>query len=267
MILRDVLMADEPRILSEPRSLRASSASDPAAQIVSAAFGQPSQPSTAVDAIAEVRETPAAYVREPVLTFAAVAAWLAVQDGETRAACASLLSDELTQVHETARAAGFEAGRHDGERKACQQSEHLNGLLAKLVDNAEAEFAVEQSRLADSCVEVVAEVFVKLAGSTLLRRDAIAAVVSEVVKRVKDTRELTIRVNAEDVDTLQALQPTLQSALAGRRFTIVADARVELGGCIVESRAGSVDGRLEVQLRELFETLRAARGQTAVEAA
>jgi flagellar biosynthesis/type III secretory pathway protein FliH len=47
--------------------------------------------------------------------------------------------------------------------------------------------------------------------------------------------------------------------LQGRKFEIVADSRVELGGCIVETNTGSLDGRFEVQLRELYETLRLAK--------
>jgi len=41
---------------------------------------------------------------------------------------------------------------------------------------------------------------------------------------------------------------------------------VNVGGCLVESDLGTLDGRLEVQLRELFETIRAVKAAKWVDA-
>jgi flagellar biosynthesis/type III secretory pathway protein FliH len=47
--------------------------------------------------------------------------------------------------------------------------------------------------------------------------------------------------------------------LGRRKFALVPDTRVTAGGCIVETSAGSLDGRFEVQLHEMCETLRSAK--------
>jgi flagellar assembly protein FliH len=73
---------------------------------------------------------------------------------------------------------------------------------------------------------------------------------------VKEGRELSIRVHPDDLPVLQQEQDRIAAALSGRSFSIVPDARVQVGGCIAESSLGSLDGRLEVQLREIFATLR-----------
>jgi flagellar biosynthesis/type III secretory pathway protein FliH len=83
--------------------------------------------------------------------------------------------------------------------------------------------------------------------------------VEEILARVKEGRELTIRVARDDVPVIRKFEGELREALQGRKFEIVADSRVELGGCIVETNTGSLDGRFEVQLRELYETLRLAK--------
>lgn len=193
------------------------------------------------------------------LTFEAVAAWLAVQDGETRTACGSLLADELMQVHESAKREGFAKGHAEGQQAAQRQADAMHARLQQVVTAAEAALELEQGRLAEQCAEIVAAAFTRIAGEALQTREAAAGAVSEVLKRVKEGRELTIKVSATDLPLLQEQAAQLAAAAPTRKFTLVADPRVELGGCIVESRHGSLDGRFEVQLRELYETLRAAR--------
>lgn len=202
---------------------------------------------------------PRVETREAKLSFEAVAAWLAVQDGETRSACSSILADELTHVHEAAKNEGLALGRAKGEQEARQSLNAVHALLRQVVEAAEAAFAAEQAKLADQCVDVVVEAFTKIAGGLLMTRTAAIGAVTQVLGRVKEGRELTIRVAPADCDSLKDQEAQLAGALAGRKFSIVADARVDLGGCMVESKLGNLDGRLEVQLRELFETLKAAK--------
>ncbi len=131
--------------------------------------------------------------------------------------------------------------------------------LEALSSAAETAFASELTQLNAACAEVVAEVFFKLAGTALTTREAIVGAVTEVLKRVREERELRIHVNPGDLPVLRTAEAALEASLPGRRFTLIADGRVETGGCIVESALGSLDGRLEVQLAELCATLRAAK--------
>jgi len=194
-----------------------------------------------------------------VLTFEAVAAWLAVQDEPTRNACASILSDELTHVHETARAEGHALGEEQGREQARQSCQRvLDGLMA-VARAAEEELTQERSRLADACAEIVGEALAKIAGPLLSTRKAAIGAVTEVLKRVKEGRDLVVRVSPADLPILQQEEQRLAAVVPGRALQLVADARIELGGCIVESSLGTLDGRLDLQLRELYATLRAAR--------
>ena len=208
--------------------------------------------------VVELDEEPALPVRE-TLTFEAVAAWLAVQDEPTRNACASILSDELTNVHETARNDGRALGEAQGREQAQQENQRLLDGLAVIARAAEEELSREQSRLADLCAEIVGEAFAKIAGPLLSTRKAAVGAVTEVLRRVKEGRDLVVRVSPIDLPILQKEETRLAAAVPGRALKLVADARIELGGCIVESSLGTLDGRLDVQLRELYATLRAAR--------
>jgi flagellar assembly protein FliH len=93
----------------------------------------------------------------------------------------------------------------------------------------------------------------------LATREAIVGTVTTVLSRVKEDREVTIRISAEDLPVLQMEEQRLAHLLGRRKFALVADARITVGGCIVETSLGSLDGRLDVQLREMCETLRSAK--------
>lgn len=244
MILRQAILSEQSRTLEPVRHTVA----------VAVAASRPAEPiSVAPAPIA----TPAP--REAPLTFESVAAWLAVQDSETRTACASILADELTLVHESAKADGRALGETQGREAAKREVQSAIDALERMTAQAQTAFADEEQKLAELCAEIVAEAFAKVAGTQLLTRAAAVAAVGEVLKRVKEGRELTVRVSPVDLPMLQQEEDRLAAATPGRKLSLVADARVELGGCIVDSKLGSLDGRLEVQLRELYATLRAAR--------
>jgi flagellar assembly protein FliH len=195
------------------------------------------------------------------LSFEAVAAWLAVQDGEARLACASVLADEIAQTYESAKSEGFAEGYAEGLKSAKSETSSVLQLLQKLTSKAEEAFARDSEELAELCADVVAEAFTKIAGKLLPMREAALGAVIEVLARAKDTRELIIRVSPADRTVLEGYQEQIAAAASGRKFSLVADPHVELGGCIIQSKLGNLDGRLEVQLRELFETLRAAKAK------
>jgi flagellar assembly protein FliH len=211
----------------------------------------------------EVHEIGATYEARPAeappLSSDRVASWLVTQDGATRTALAAMLSDELAAVRDAAHEEGYERGHKEAMKEAREKVGNAIATLESLNEAAEEAFASESAQLGEQCADLVAEVFFKLAGTALVTRDAIVGVVGEVVKRVREERELRIHVNPLDLPVLRTAEAGIAAKLPGRQFTLVADGRVESGGCIVESALGSLDGRLEVQLAELCATLRDAK--------
>jgi flagellar assembly protein FliH len=259
MILRNARLSDQPRTLERTRMEPERAAEPVAVPARVAAASSETVPAPLAPVIPVSQAEPAPVRPEAKLSFEAVAAWLAVQDRETRAACASMLDEELTQVHEAAKNEGFALGRTKGEKEGRHALDVVHALLGQVVAKAEAAFAEEQARVGEQCVEIVSEAFAKIAGELLATRPAAIGAVLQILGRVKEGRELTIRVCPADLEALRKEEDKLAAALSGRKFSVVADARVEIGGCIVESQLGTLDGRLEVQVRELFETIKAAR--------
>ncbi|HEU4652734.1 MAG TPA: FliH/SctL family protein [Steroidobacteraceae bacterium] len=256
-------------ISSEPRKLEYEAASIPARE-PSARNVLPAHVKDVLPAQMEsVAATPLASQANSLherLSFESVAAWLAVQDGETRAACAAVLADEIAQTYENAKHEGFAEGFAEGAKAARTETANALALIKKILAEAEVAFANDSEQLADQCADIVAEAFSKLAGKLLPVREAAVGAVIEVLTRAKDSREVLIRVSPADLAIMEQSREQLAAAVSGRRFNLVADPQVELGGCIVESKLGNLDGRLEVQLRELFETLRAAKSKASEDA-
>jgi flagellar assembly protein FliH len=245
MILRDAIFSGERRHLGAQAA--------PPATITDASLSLSSAP--------QVRE-PAAepYVpAAPTLSSDHVASWLVTQDGATRTALAAMLTDDLAAVRDAAHEEGYSRGHAEAMKEVREKVRDAVDALGKLSATAEEAFESELAQLGDACTDVVAETFFKLAGAALVTREAIVGTVSEVLKRVREERELRIHVNPGDLPVLRSAEAGISASIPGRRFTLVADGRVAAGGCIVESALGSLDGRLEVQLGELVATLRAAK--------
>lgn len=241
MILRNVTVSPERERLRPPR----------AAELM-----PPIQPLERQKPRLEVLPDP---LPAPTLTAEGVCEWLQAQSTEVRGHCAKHLATDLDLLTERAVELGREAGRKQGREEVLEGVKSGLAALSQAVDMCERAFATECEQLAESCAEIVAEAFRKLAGPALVTPDAALCVVLEVLERVKDERSLTIRVSAQDLPFLESQTSAIQEALGAHSWTLCADPRVAVGGCLVETALGTLDGRLETQLQELWETLRAAK--------
>lgn len=196
---------------------------------------------------------------EEPLEFEDVAHWLSGQDEPMRARLATLLADEMAALRAAALAEGAEQGRNEAMARVKKDMATAVATLESLAQAAEAAFAREQQQLADQCTAIVAEAIARIAGPALTSREATLGLVTTMLARLKDEREIVVRVSEGDLPLLQGELPALRAAASGHAVSLVADRRVTLGGCIVDTRLGSLDGRLETQLAGLFETLRALR--------
>lgn len=195
------------------------------------------------------------------LTAELVIAWLAAEGADARREVAATLADEVEAEYAAARVRGREQGAADArDRAAAERTKHVEALERAA---AELQAAAERDNaaLAEGCCEIVLEALKKLAGPLLAAPDAVTGAVTQVLQRLKSDQRIVVRVRPAELETLSAARPALERAFAGAELALVADQRVELGGCIVESARGNLDGRLEVQLAELYEILRAAKAE------
>ncbi|GEM_PF-2778125 len=173
--------------------------------------------------------------------------------------------ERIQQEIDAQREAAVADGYREGEVRAREQieaeyAERIQNLGA-IIASARQQLDSDVEALHEIGVEVVYEAVLKLLGTALVTRAGAHAAVREVIRRAKDTTRLVVRLSPADFEELNGGRTALLENLNGAAVEVLPDERVELGGCLLETPAGNLDGRMEVQLQCLRETLLSARAR------
>jgi flagellar biosynthesis/type III secretory pathway protein FliH len=237
MILRGAVLSDQPLALEilrpeKPAGDRAAAAADRAPVIAAS---------------------------PPALSIESVVAWLGRGDDASRTKLAAYLAPDIENLRFEAQTDGFEAGCAQGMQEARARMEESVALLQSATRAAQTALAAESAQLSDLCADIIVEALTKIAGPLLSTREATIGAVVQILKRVKEECELIIKVSHADLPLLQGMEDSLRRALGGRKYSLAADDSISLGGCVVGSQLGTFDGRIEVQLAGLLESIQVAR--------
>lgn len=86
-------------------------------------------------------------------------------------------------------------------------------------------------------------------------KKAVADIVATALQNARQQEKLTIRVNPSDLPTVEKEIENLARTGRTQFLDFIADPRVSEGGCLIESEVGTIDARLETQLRVLERAL------------
>ncbi|HEV8637866.1 MAG TPA: FliH/SctL family protein [Chloroflexota bacterium] len=161
------------------------------------------------------------------------------------------------EAAEAGRAAGFAEGRSQGydaglaraDEETAEGVAHITGLAQsagvdrrELLRNAEAEVV----RLA---VQIARKVLVR---ELQLDPTSVNRVAEAALQHVAIDGVIKLRVNPADYQELSAYwQRNHGLAEADRAYEVVADETIARGGVVIDTRAGSIDARIETQLEEI----------------
>ncbi len=84
---------------------------------------------------------------------------------------------------------------------------------------------------------------------------AIIEIISTALQNARQQEKLTVRVNPKDLPAIEKEAENFASGGRIRFIDFVADPRVASSGCMIESEVGTIDARLETQLRVLERAL------------
>lgn len=155
---------------------------------------------------------------------------------------------ESTEILRTAQAQGFESGRAEGRAKG--EAETRESLLAAQRVLTESHHWRDEmlARSETTLIELVGDVAEKLFGNGfVLSPEQIAAMVERAIQQARDIGPARVRLHPEDAALLDTMWPS--------GLPLVPDETIRRGGCVVEAIQGMVDGRVEVQLDRIKETL------------
>jgi flagellar assembly protein FliH len=153
---------------------------------------------------------------------------------------------------EKGRSEGFEKGREDGKQTYSEIINKWNGLLAETM--------LERKRLLGEfrpiLIDLVGEALYRCLKKDAKRHTQLAVeMVEEVLKKAQDRVLLKLHLNPEDVEEVESQKERLQLSVGAGEIEIVPDARIERGGCVLETEAGSVDGRLSTIVGQVKDSL------------
>ena len=157
---------------------------------------------------------------------------------------------ELARLREAARSEGYAeglaAGRTEGEQ-ACKRMKQLADSFSSTLDNLDF-------RLADMVLELALDVSRQVVMAELsVHPERILDVVNMALKQMaENSREARLLLNPEDA---VLVRPHLDQVLDKNRLRIVEDARIERGGCMIETPQGDLDATLPARWRQVVQML------------
>lgn len=162
-----------------------------------------------------------------------------------------IIAEQLEMRYQKGFQEGYEKAKKELEKnftdKLILQSEEYYKILSsfeKKITDYETEFN-----------EIVAKVSIKIAEQILHRelkeQSTIVSVLKASLSKILGANKIMIKVNPKDFDLLNTndVVNTLNTGLA--KIKIEMDNNIEIGGCVIETEIGNVDGRISTQINEI----------------
>jgi flagellar assembly protein FliH len=153
----------------------------------------------------------------------------------------------------------YQRGLKEGLANAQRLADAKCAAFVKSLSAAIESIRRERESLSQAAEEEAVRLALAIA-SKIIRREcrtspeAVRQVAHEALQRVPVRDVISIRVNPADKEELeQRWLATLPED--GHKIDIVGDPAIDRGGCLVETKLGTIDGTLESQWREIADSL------------
>lgn len=157
---------------------------------------------------------------------------------------------QVEKIHQQAHRDGYQAGYAEGRRRAAAEAEGFAALAAALA----RESAGLDQELAQPLLDLALDVARQMLGCALAVRPALVlALVQEAIRSLPvlgDERRL--RLHPQDAALVRDLAG---ASLQASGWTIVEDAAMSRGGCVVSSSHGEIDATPETRWRRILAAL------------
>lgn len=171
---------------------------------------------------------------------------------------------EIQNLRETAgeegRKQGFEKGLQEGNEKGREEGRQTYFEAVKKW-NVMLETTIQERK---KLLGELQPILVELLGEALhrcLKKEAkrhsqmVVDFAKEVIQKAQDQVHLKLHLNPEDIEEVEAQKDQLQLSVGAGELELVPDARIEMGGCVLETEAGSVDSRISTVVGQVKESL------------
>ena len=137
-------------------------------------------------------------------------------------------------------------GYEDGLRQLNEVIADAKRKYGKILEGAESELLRLSLKIAERIVGKALE----------LDRSILLDIIHKAIQSLKYQKEIRIRIHPEDVAYLKDQKMQLYAMLGeSKEIEVVEDPLVRRGGCIIDTEIGTIDARLETQLKVMERTL------------
>lgn len=169
-------------------------------------------------------------------------------------------TDSVSSTEASDGAADYQRGVADGERRARERAagqQRQEVVLAAVARRLGEVVTLWPRRMEEQVVSLAIEIARKIVRQCAdEKRDVVIMQAREAVSRVRDSKEMHIRVHPDDVRVVEEARPILADACEGPVvFRVDADPSISPGGCVIETATCLVDATLDTQMARLAEGL------------
>jgi flagellar biosynthesis/type III secretory pathway protein FliH len=171
-------------------------------------------------------------------------------------------------VTESARAEGKDAGHSEGLAAAEREMEEMLATMRSLIDMAR----VERHKIIEGAEAEIVKLAMGIAERILHKavevdREIIIAISKAAIAELVDRESITVRVNPIDLERMKQHRDSMLALGETKHMRVIEDQRVDPGGVVVETEAGTLDGKISTQVEEAKRVLRLDTGEFVVDPA
>lgn len=176
-----------------------------------------------------------------------------LRDAQARAlALIEEAQQRATQIEADAKREGFDQGVSDGRGAADAEMDEMLQTMRGLVEMARA----ERHKIVESAEPEIVRLAVAISERILNQHiavdaDAVLEMTRSAITRLVNRENVTVRVNPADIETMRRHREHLMSMNDIDNLRIIEDQRVDRGGVLLETEAGTIDAKISTQLREV----------------
>jgi flagellar assembly protein FliH len=148
--------------------------------------------------------------------------------------------------------AGLEAGAQEGKKTYSGVVSDLNSVFQKTVEERKKLLTEMKPLMIDLVGEALQACLKKKAKNGAI----VVHFVEEALRKALGRTKLMVHLNPADVEAVESEVQNLQLAVGAGEIELVPDARIEQGGCLLETEAGSVDAQLSTVVSQVKDVLR-----------
>lgn len=231
-VLRAVTLEDVPRALGRPRAL-------PSVQRL-----------VATAAAGGAKEVPMGQVQDTESTARGFEQGYerGFQEGLTDAA--QKIEQATRQAVNAARSEALAALDSERKRMESALAEHV-AVTQRVLEQVQRSLAVGLRSIEEQAISLAFDAVCRVVGDSAASFGTVRAVVERALSELAGKPILCVRMRPDDLATLQAGADPQAMFPGFPSIKWVADETIAVGGCVVDTATGTLDARLEVQLRNL----------------